>query len=161
MQHKTLAIALSALLMVFAGPSLAQHSPEQAQATTASQQPHGARHQHKAQHQARLKEKLQLRADQQTAWDSYRQAMESQHPMRQRAQRGELQQLSTPERIAQTRARHAERAQAMEQRLQATQDFYDQLDTEQKSVFDQQTQGPRKGKRGHFKRWQRGAQQQS
>lgn len=143
MQRKTLTLSLSALLLAFGSHAMAQ-TALQSEAPVAQKQTRAFQHKNfgkrQAQHQAQLQEKLQLRPDQQAAWDRFKQNMQRPQHAGKRAQRDtRSDELSTPERIAQLQARRAERQQAMDQRLQAVQAFYEQLDPEQKTIFDRET----------------------
>lgn len=154
MTRKTLTLTLTAALLSLGSHALAQDTP-QTEATRAQQhQKWGQnraerRAQHQAQTHEKLHEKLQLRPDQQAAWTQFSQAMQAARapghpPMHDPA----MKTLSTPERIAQMQAQRATRQQAMDQRLQAVQAFYDQLDAEQKTVFDESAHPQRRGKHG-------------
>lgn len=110
-----------------------------------------------AKHQADLKDKLKLTPAQEGAWTAYTAAM--QHPARMGthasdAQRAEMSQLSTPERIDKMRAvrteRMAQMAAEMDKRGNATKTFYAALTPEQQKVFDaaHQKRGEHRGHGG-------------
>ena len=96
-----------------------------------------------AQKLAELKAKLQLHPIQESAWNSWVAAMKP--PAR--GERPNIAAMTTPERIDFMRARHAERAAAMDQRGEVTKSFYGVLSPTQKQVFDAETL--RMGRGGH------------
>ncbi|MES2585013.1 MAG: Spy/CpxP family protein refolding chaperone [Pseudomonadota bacterium] len=94
-----------------------------------------------AKRQAELKTKLKITAEQEGAWTSFTTAMKpSARKDHQRADRAELDKLTTPERIDKMRAlrtQHmADRTAAMDKRADATKVFYAALNAEQRKVFD-------------------------
>lgn len=93
----------------------------------------------------RLRTLLQIQPQQQAAFDSFVQATTPQHAGRKAlAPPAELQNLSTPERIAHAQAQRKARTQQAEQREQATLRFYQSLNSSQQKAFDVlHTQGPR------------------
>lgn len=95
-----------------------------------------ARHQ---QHLGELKTKLQLQASQEAAWTAFADAMQPPVQPHARAQRAAMDKLTTPERIEQMQAMHAQHEATMKKRAQATLTFYASLDTEQKKTFDAET----------------------
>ena len=113
-----------------------------------------------AKRQAALKARLQITPAQESAWTAFTAAM--QPPVRDinamRAQRAEMQKLSTPERIDKMRAlrtqRMAEMNAAMDQRGEATKTFYAALSPEQQKTLDAEHRkfGERAG-RGHHGGW--------
>lgn len=111
-----------------------------------------------AKHHADLKAKLQLTPAQEGAWTAYTAAMQhpagmGMHPSD--AQRAEMSQLSTPERIDKMRAMRTERmthmTTEMDKRANATKTFYAALTPEQQKVFDaaHQKRGALGEHRGH------------
>jgi Spy/CpxP family protein refolding chaperone len=111
-----------------------------------------------AKHQADLKAKLQITPAQEGAWTAFTAAMQHPAGMGMRpsdAQRAEMSQLSTPERIDKMRAmrteRMAQRAAEMDKRANATKTFYATLTPEQQKVFDAafQKRGAPGEHRGH------------
>lgn len=109
----------------------------------------GERHK---QHLADLKGKLKLQPHQEAAWNTFEQAMQPPAPPAARADRAAMEKLTTPERIDQMQAMHAQREAEMKKRGDATKTFYAGLTPEQKKTFDAETArfmagGP--GMRGH------------
>lgn len=91
-----------------------------------------------------LKLALQLKPNQQDAWKAFEAA--SQRPdvsSMERPDRDELAKLPAPERLekmlALKQSHQAERQAHMQSRLKATQEFYGQLNPEQRKVFDELT----------------------
>jgi hypothetical protein len=104
---------------------------------------------HQAQRQTKLKEALKLTAAQEPAWTAFTEAMKPAMDMTKlRAQRDEMQKLTTPERIDRMQALHTEREAAMKKRAEATKTFYASLTAEQKIVFDQQAMSHHRGSEG-------------
>lgn len=113
-----------------------------------------------AKRQAALKARLQITPAQESAWTAFTAAM--QPPVRDinamRAQRAEMQKLSTPERIDKMRAlrtqRMAEMNATMDQRGEATKTFYAVLSPEQQKTLDAEHRkfGERSG-RGRHEGW--------
>jgi len=111
-----------------------------------------------AKHQADLKAKLQITPAQEGAWTAFTAAMQHPASMGMRpsdAQRAEMSQLSTPERIDKMRAMRTERmaqmTAEMDKRANATKTFYAALTPEQQKVFDaaHQRRGAQGEHRGH------------
>lgn len=92
-----------------------------------------------ARHLERLKPKLQLSADQQSAWTTFSNALQAPVAHPKRMDQSELAKLSTPERIDLMRTRLAERDEALRQRGDATKTFYAALTAAQKTIFDKET----------------------
>jgi periplasmic protein CpxP/Spy len=101
-----------------------------------------------AKHHAALKEKLKLTAAQEGAWTSFTTSMKPPADMgkHRMEMRGEMEKLSTPERIDKMRAMRSMRDAEMDKRADAVKTFYAVLTPEQKKVFDSQRMG---GGRGH------------
>ena len=92
------------------------------------------------QHLARLKEKLQLQAAQEADWKTFVDALKpAASRANARVDRVGLQQLSTPERIDQMQALHAQRDPELKQRGDAIKVFYAALTADQKKTFDNET----------------------
>lgn len=87
---------------------------------------------------AALKVKLKITADQETAWSTFSAAMKPPAAMGQRADRAEMSQLTTPERIDKMRAIRAIRQAEMDKHGDAVKALYAVLTPEQKKVFDSQ-----------------------
>ena len=87
-----------------------------------------------AQRMGELKQKLQITPSQENAWNAWTSAIKP--AARQHGQHNEWAQLTTPERIDRMRAIRAERNAAMDQRMDATKNFYSALNPEQRKVFD-------------------------
>lgn len=143
--HTASRMAAAALAAALAWPALAQNSvstpfgnstastaaPE-ARTPGAKKERHEARH---AQRLADLKAKLQLTAEQESAWAAFAAA----HQPMQRTpgmDRQALQALTTPERIDRMRALRTERMAAMDKRDEATKVFYASLSAQQQQTFD-------------------------
>ena len=94
-----------------------------------------------AQHQAALKQSLQLTPAQEPAWNAFIGTMQP----GQRTARlgplspGEMQQLTTPERIERMRAQRAQRSAEADRMGDAVKTFYAQLTPAQQKTFDAQT----------------------
>lgn len=90
-------------------------------------------------HLGELKAKLQLDPSQENAWKSFTEVMQPPaHPIA-RTDRTTVEKLTTPERVDQMMAWHAEREAEMKKRGEATKAFYAGLNTEQKKTFDAET----------------------
>ena len=92
-----------------------------------------------AQHLSALKAKLQLGASQEAAWKTFADAMQPPAAPPARMDRVAMDKLSTPERIDQMQALHAQRDAEMKKRGDATKAFYAGLSPEQKKTFDSET----------------------
>ena len=105
---------------------------------------HKRMHERMGEHQAKaldqLKSRLALQADQAPAWNSFAQAMQLPPQPPARMDAAGMEKLTTPERIERMQAFKLQRDAEMQKRQQATQTFYASLNTEQKKVFDEQTQ---------------------
>jgi periplasmic protein CpxP/Spy len=103
---------------------------------------------HMAKRQAALKQKLQIASAQEGAWNAWTAAMKPGDFKR--AERGEMEKLTTPERIDRMRAMREQHLAQMDKRAEATKAFYASLTPEQKKTFDAETaHGPRGGHRHH------------
>lgn len=150
---------IAATLLAAAGvAAVAQTTPPApASAPAAREQRHdpARMEQHRARMQERiaqrlgeLKQKLAITPAQEGAWTTWTTAMKP--TPRQRPNRAEFAQLTTPERIDRMRAVRAERNAEMDKRMDATKNFYAALNAEQKKVFDAEgLRFMRGGKRGH------------
>jgi hypothetical protein len=104
-----------------------------------------------AKHLTDLKAKLKITASQETAWNTFTEAMKPPADMmNKRPDHAEMDKLTTPERIDKMRALHKEHMvtmeAAMDKRAEATKTFYDTLSAEQKQTFDAEL--AKMGKRG-------------
>ncbi len=102
-------------------------------------------------HKARLdqlKTRLQLTANQESAWTTFATAMQPPAPLvADRAQfRAEMEKLTTPQRIDKMQALKAQRDAQMTQRADAVKAFYATLNPAQQKVFD--LESLRHGRRG-------------
>lgn len=149
---------IAATLLAAAGvAAVAQTPPPAAGTPPAREQRHDPAkiEQHRARMQERiaqrmgeLKQKLAITSAQEAAWTTWTTALKP--TPRQRADRAEFAQLTTPERIDRMRAVRAERNAAMDKRMDATKNFYAVLNAEQKKVFDAEgLRFMKGGKRGH------------
>ena len=102
-----------------------------------------------------LKSKLNLKAAQEPAWNTFTQPM--QHPARMaRPERASLEKMTTPERLDMMQAMKTQRDAHMQQRADATKAFYATLNAEQKQVFDKETARWMKGSGMHAMKHQGG-----
>ena len=142
-----LALALGSTAFAQTGPMAGQGMP---QARMEHMREHmSERH---ARHLADLKAKLKLEAGQEAAWKTFADTMQGPLAPPVRPERASLDKLTTPERIDQMQALHAQRDAEMKKRGDATKTFYAGLNAEQKKTFDAETarfmqQGP--GMRHH------------
>lgn len=139
-----LAMGLSAVAQGTAPPSPAGTMPREGGMASRPMQPHdperirqrmAERH---TKHMEALKAKLQLRADQESAWASYQAAMQPPQAASTWMRRGELEKLSTPERIDRINQQMAEHQETMRKHGEATKAFYAVLDDTQKKIFDKE-----------------------
>ncbi len=114
----------------------------------------GDRH---ARHLNELKSKLKLETSQENAWKSFAEAMQPTAMPQARPDRAALEKLTTPERIDQMQALHAQRDTEMKKRGDASKAFYASLNAEQKKTFDAETarfmghKGSHHGMHGHHR----------
>ena len=112
-----------------------------------------------------LKEKLKLESSQQTAWNSYTDALKppANGARPQRMSREDFAKLTTPQRLDMMQKRHSEREAAFDKRADATRSFYATLSPEQQKTFDTETLrfGPGGGDRHHREHGPRGPHQPS
>lgn len=90
--------------------------------------------------QAALHKKLNLSAEQETAWKAYTEKMQTLQQST-RPVPGEMRLLSTPERLEKMQAMMKEHGKFMETRIAAIKEFYDVLTPEQRKVFDAMPMG--------------------
>jgi Spy/CpxP family protein refolding chaperone len=95
---------------------------------------------------ADLKAKLKLTPEQDGAWKTYMAEMKPPADLK-RPARGEMEKLSTPERLDKMRELRKQREAQMDKHDAATRTFYASLTAEQKTVFDANT-GERFHRRG-------------
>ena len=105
-------------------------------------------------HLAALKAKLQITAQQESAWSAFTDAMKPlARPVHDKAAAAELDQLSTPERIDKLHAlrtqRMAERSAAMDKRDEAVKSLYAALTPAQQKTFDEEHTRMVKHMEGH------------
>lgn len=108
-----------------------------------------------AERMGELRNQLQLAPGQEQAWAEFDAAMQPPTAeQRQRMDRAEFEQLSTPERIDRMQQRAEERQARMKQRGEAVKRFYAQLTPEQQKTFDASymRHGHRGMHRGHGRR---------
>ena len=86
-----------------------------------------------------LKAKLKLDAGQEGAWKTFADSMQPPATAQAHPDRAAMAKLSTPERIDQMQALHAQREAEMKKRGDATKTFYAGLNAEQKKTFDAET----------------------
>jgi periplasmic protein CpxP/Spy len=155
----------AALAATVAGGAFAQSGPQPGAGAQTHAHAHGQgqgqgkgrmdpakRQEFVAQRMAELKQKLKITASQEAAWNNFTGAMQPpagmQHPNREAMAR-----MTTPERIDQMQAMHAQRSAEMTRRTEAVKTFYAALTPEQRKVFDEQPmammgQGGRHGGKG-------------
>lgn len=143
-------------------PAAASAAKPQVQAPRHDPQRHAERmermQQRMAEHQSRLKDSLQLRPEQESAWNQFVEKMKpAARPTGERPSREDWAKLSTPQRLDRMDAMKAERDRQVSQRHDAIRQFYAQLTPPQQKAFDAQRgmgfghmrhvghQGPMKG----------------
>ena len=102
---------------------------------------------HRAQRMQRLHDKLNLRADQEDDWKEFVESKPKAGPKR-AFKRGEMANLSAPERMEKALERMKERQERMEDRLEDVKEFYSELTPEQKKIFDEEYRPFKQGKPG-------------
>lgn len=130
----------TALMTALSGLALAQS------ATPSMGNAHSGRmekmREHKAerhtQHLSELKSKLNLQPSQETAWNTFTQALQ-QHGQMVRPDRAAMEKMTTPERLDKMQAMKTERDAHMQKRMEAIKAFYASLSAEQKQVFDKES----------------------
>jgi len=133
-----LALALGSTAFAQPGPMAGASMPQ-------ARQEHMREHKHEhmaerhAKHLAELKTKLKLDATQESAWKAFADAMQPSAGMAARPDRAAMEKLSTPERIDQMQALHAQHDAEMRRHGDATKAFYASLNAEQKKTFDAET----------------------
>ena len=100
---------------------------------------HGRMSERHARHLTELKAKLKLEPGQETAWKTFADAMQPPATPPARPDRVAMEKLTTPERIDQMLAVHAQRNADMKKHAEATKTFYASLSAEQKKTFDAET----------------------
>jgi len=146
MKRITHHLLLAALLAASSTVALAQNAGTQ---TTPDQMRQRMAERHE-QRMADLKAKLNITAQQETAWATFDAAMQP-PAAPQRMSRDELNSMTTPQRIDQMQQRAAARQEHMAQRGEAVKAFYAQLTPAQQQIFDQYTASMR-GKQGMKRR---------
>lgn len=117
------------------------------------QKVHAGMEARRAEHLSGLKEKLKLKPEQEAAWSTF--AAASQPGMRpmggdRQTMRGELEKLSTPQRLDKMLAISEVRRAKMAERAQTVKAFYAQLTPEQQGVFDAEAMlGRHRGHHSH------------
>lgn len=142
--HKSLISAMLAVGVGIGSVSLAAH----AQQPAAGNAPAAGSHERSPEkmrermekRQAELREKLNLNANQDTAWKAYVARMRP-ADMPQRPSRAEMETLSVPERMEKRLAFMKQAEQRMTERLAATRDFYAVLSPEQQKIFNDEFKG--------------------
>ena len=145
----------TAVALALGSSAFAQQGPMPGQGMPQARMQHMREHmaERHARHLSELKGKLQLEASQESAWKTFADAMQAPLAPPARPERAALEKLTTPERIDQMQALHAQRDAEMKKRGDATKAFYAGLNAEQKKTFDLETarfmqQGP--GMRHHL-----------
>jgi Spy/CpxP family protein refolding chaperone len=103
------------------------------------QKVHAGMEARRAEHLSGLKEKLKLKPEQEAAWNAFSSASQSgMRPMGgdRQAVQGELDKLSTPQRLDRIQAMSDVRRARLAERAEAIKAFYAQLTPEQQGVFD-------------------------
>lgn len=133
--------AVATLAMVLGGTALAQPGPMSGAGMSHAHGEH--MHEHKAERHAsrlnELKTRLKLVAGQESAWKTFAEAMQPPARHAGRMERAAMEKLTTPERIDQMQALHAQHDVEMKKRGDATKAFYATLSAEQKKTFDAET----------------------
>ena len=98
---------------------------------------------------AALKEKLKITSAQETAWTTFASGIQMQ-PNGPRPERGEMEKLTTPQRLDKMRDMRAQHTAAAEKRDATVKTFYAALSPEQQKTFDAEhaRMGPRGGRHG-------------
>ena len=135
---RTTLIAAS-LLAGFSGLIMAQNAaPAESPRAAHAHKMHAQRAELHAKHLVELKSKLNLSADQESAWQSFEQSMQApDHKLR--PDRVAFEKMTTPERIDQMQAHKAQRDAEMQKHADASKTFYAALNAGQKKVFDAET----------------------
>ncbi len=138
------------LTLVLAGTALAQAGPVAGQGMSPSRMEHMREYktERHARHLGELKAKLKLDPGQEQAWKNFAETMQAPVAPAARPGRAAFEKLTTPERIEQMQALHAQRDAEMKKRASATQALYAQLNAEQKIAFDAETAGHMQQGRG-------------
>jgi hypothetical protein len=131
-----LVVAGLVALVTPAAASFAQTAPGAPPATAAKPRHDPA--ERAARHAERLRAALQLRPDQEGALHAFVDALKPAAGAREtwKRDRGEMANLSTPQRLERERARMAQRQARFDQRAAATLRFYGQLSPAQQKAFD-------------------------
>lgn len=104
-----------------------------------------------AKRMAALKAKLKITPAQESAWTTFNSDMHTQmQPPGPRPERGEMEKLTTPQRLDKMREMRAQHAAAADKRDATVKTFYATLSAEQQKTFDTETRhmGPRGGRHG-------------
>ena len=120
------------------GPGMPQGQPQQMHEHM-HESMHGRMAERHAKHLSELKAKLKLDANQEAGWKTFADAMQPPAAPPARPDRVAMQKLTTPERIDQMLALHAQHDADMKKRAEATKTFYAGLSAEQKKTFDAET----------------------
>ena len=142
------ALIVTSVLVGFAGLSQAQNpAPTDLPRSTHMPKMQEHRSQEHAKHLVELKSKLNLNANQESAWQSFVQSM--QNPgHKHRPDRLAFEKMTTPERIDHMQAIHTQHDALMQKHGEATKTFYAQLSADQKKVFDAHSMSDMGGMRG-------------
>ena len=104
-----------------------------------------------------LKQKLAITPAQEGALTAWTNAMKPPAQRMERPSRVEFARMTTPERIDRMRALRVQRQQQMDNRMDATKNFYAALNEQQQKTFDEESMrflrggGKRSGHRGHHR----------
>jgi periplasmic protein CpxP/Spy len=91
------------------------------------------------QHLADLKTQLKLDKDQESAWTTFSQSMQTPSTRPAHPDRATLEKLSTPERLDLMQKHRAQMDAQMQKHVEATKAFYAVLSADQKKIFDDQS----------------------
>lgn len=143
--HKSLISAMLAVGVGIGSVSLAAHAQQPGAGNAPAAGNHHERSPEKMlermeKRQAELRAKLNLNANQDTAWKAYVARMRP-ADMSQRPSRSEMETLSVPERMEKRLAFMKQAEQRMTERLAATRDFYAVLSPEQQKIFNDEFKG--------------------
>ena len=142
-----LSLITAGMLLALGGAAMAQPGPMPGPMSGASmpqtEKMREYRREHMAErhakHLAELKAKLKLEAGQEGAWKTFAESMQPPATPPVRLDRAALAKMTTPERIDQMQAWHAQRDAEMKKHAEATKTFYAGLNAEQKKTFDGET----------------------
>ena len=142
------ALIITAGATLIAFPSFAQPRDCTGVGPMSGERPQAMRGERMKMRQQQLHDALKLKPEQEAAWSKFQDT----HPFvngQQRPVAGDFAVLSAPERAEKMLEQQKRHQEAMVQHVSAMKAFYEQLTSEQRQVFDQQSmQRPNRGDRG-------------